>query len=141
MTVRRPYPTYRDIRATAGDAPDCARCGVCCEKMGGAVIVGRADVERWLRERRADILKYVDHALDATGGLARFDPQLWMDPAEGPGFHLDRCPHLACTWDEGFRCRIHDTRPFPCRDFEFDGERCRAMFADYVKPVRKQATV
>lgn len=134
MTVRKPFPSYREVRAGAPREPDCAKCGICCEKMGGAVLACRADIERWLRERRTDILKFVDHEVDSAGALVRFDENLWMDPEDGPGFFLDRCPHLACTWDEGFRCRIHGTRPHPCRDFEFGGERCRGMYATYVRP-------
>lgn len=120
----RPIPSYRDIRKKATDKVECHLCGVCCELAEGDMECTHGDITRWLREGREDILKYVHYSLDDQGNPARFDREIWLDPKSEEPRPVGRCPFFVCTWENGFRCSIWQTRPFACADFEFAGERC-----------------
>lgn len=123
--AERPFPTWGEVRRQATAAVDCSRCGLCCELTEGALTCSEAEVRRWLREGRADVLRHVRHRLDAGGGLLDFDREIWLEAGPQPRFPVLRCPFLACTWEAGFRCTIWPTRPHVCADLEIGGERCR----------------
>lgn len=88
-----------------GGGRECTRCGKCCLKYD--ISPSGEDVKRWIREKRWDILEHVMILGD--------DDDPWGDIV-GP---TSRCPFL--RKDNGkntYKCRIHETRPQVCRDYE-----------------------
>lgn len=85
-------------------APACRGCGACCERYGDTLAAEEADLARWRREGRTDLLARV-----GEGGF------LWVEPATGKP--LARCPFLEPTEGGGGRCAIHLTKPDMCRDY------------------------
>lgn len=96
----------------------CLCCGACCENFGGHLSASRADLERWRRLGREDLLRRVS----AIGWL-------WMDPDRG--VLEERCPFLQRTGPESAICTIYDVKPDMCRDYPTlaHGRRClRGVF-------------
>lgn len=85
-------------------AKSCLCCGRCCESFGGHLHASRADVERWRRLGRADLLARVS----AIGWI-------WIDPERG--VLEDRCPFLRRTGPDSAVCDIHEIKPDMCRDY------------------------
>ncbi len=82
----------------------CRSCGLCCELFGGTLRANDADLERWRREGRDDLLRLVSPV-----------GRIWIDPDRGRP--LDRCPFLTPAEPAGARCAIHDTKPGICRAY------------------------
>jgi uncharacterized protein len=87
----------------------CTRCGRCCLKPDyiATLTASPGDVRRWRREGRHDILAYAE----VIGSGA----DLWIRP---DGSECTRCPFLRKDRNAvTYRCRIHATKPQPCRDY------------------------
>lgn len=102
--------------ATADRA--CLRCGRCCESFGGHLNASRADLARWRRLGREDLLRRVS----AIGWI-------WIDPETGL---LEKaCPFLERVGPDRQICTINDVKPDMCRDYPTlaHGRRClRGVF-------------
>lgn len=82
----------------------CACCGRCCELFGGHLNACDADIHRWKREGREDLVKMVN----------RFG-WIWVDPdTQKP---LNICPFIERAETGLTLCRINHTKPDMCRDF------------------------
>jgi len=93
---------------------ECSRCGKCCtnpDYMGSLKATG-ADVKRWRRECRDDILAYVE----VMGREPDPWADLWISPRTGDD--AKRCPFVRKDANRPtYRCMIYDTRPQVCRDY------------------------
>ena len=92
----------------------CTNCGRCCTNPNymGTLMATGADVQRWRRGRRADILRFA-YVLGP-----RNDPyaDLWIDEE---GRERERCPFVQkVRGSPRYLCTIYDTRPQVCRDYE-----------------------
>jgi hypothetical protein len=79
-------------RRTTGEAPfECVRCGACCLHPIGVVLVSPADIARWRREGREDLLQ---HPLIDSGEILRVAEYYeWPTEEEGnPFFGLEEEP-------------------------------------------------
>ena len=104
----------------------CIQCGWCCRQYRGYHWAKAADLLRWHREGRPDILRYVDagrrpdgsHRTAAELGpaeLAGMGPAAgWADP--GTGARLENCPFLREADGSRALCSIHPTKPGVCRE-------------------------
>lgn len=82
----------------------CLCCGQCCESFGGHLNASSADLDRWRRLGREDLLRRVS----AIGWI-------WIDPETGL---LERsCPFLQRTGPDRQVCAINDVKPDMCRDY------------------------
>ena len=94
---------------------NCHRCGHCCRNLVDAYrgCVSDADLERWKREDRNDLLDRVE-TLDLGHGNRLH--LAWFDPASGE--EVECCPWLltASNGAEVF-CGINAIKPDHCRDF------------------------
>jgi Fe-S-cluster containining protein len=96
------------------DGFNCKRCGTCCSLLGieYELYVDQADVRRWERQGRDDILAWV---APVVYGDREYD--FPVDPGTGDEVVGD-CPFLERDPLRGTtRCLIHDTRPRDCAVF------------------------
>ena len=93
--------------------PGCRACGHCCEQFGGFLKASEADLERWKKLGREDLLAHAGE----TGWL-------WLDPETG--HRLQGCPYLRRNRDGKVLCDIHAIKPDICRAYptEAVGRRC-----------------
>ena len=85
----------------------CKRCGKCCLAAVNALIAD-ADIARWRRKGRDDILHIIGNAHAVWAGDHLVSAQ--------DGRDLYGCPFL--KWeDRHFTCTIYETRPEVCRGF------------------------
>lgn len=82
----------------------CLGCGKCCESFGGHLTTSRADIERWERLGRTDLLSRVNRL-----------GWIWVDPQTKR--LEERCPFLEQTGPENARCIIHEIKPDICRAY------------------------
>ena len=92
----------------------CTNCGKCCTHPGfmGSLMAMGAYVQRWRRQRRADILRFAQ----VLG--PRDDPwaDLWIDEE---GRERWRCPFVRkVRGSPRYLCTIYETRPQICRDYK-----------------------
>jgi Fe-S-cluster containining protein len=93
------------------DELDCLACGVCCRQASdGRILVPEADLLRWKREQRADILAQI-----VPG---HFGEQAFAYTEQGA------CVHLG-TADSPHACSIYEDRGTTCREFEKGSWQCR----------------
>ena len=103
---------------------ECEQCGNCCRASSATVWASGADVVRWLRERRHDIIRHF--ALHLPGGdrlsalgmildARNSDDRVYMRSPE-TGEPYECCPFLDQDGAK-FRCRIHATKPERCRGY------------------------
>lgn len=93
----------------------CTQCGHCCLKLHDAYCtsVDMEDVRRWRKEKRWDILEWVD--IMRVGGEELF-ADIWFSPTTGE--ETTRCPWLRKLPNKNiYKCRIHETKPSHCRNF------------------------
>ena len=94
------------------DKFECLRCGRCCKRTKWVTDIDLRlvweDIERWRREGRDDILKYV-YVFEGWGGDF-FDKKTFK--------RFSKCPFLK---KEGrlYSCSIHETKPRGCKLFPF----------------------
>jgi Fe-S-cluster containining protein len=94
----------------------CNQCGKCCTNPNymGTLFADGADVIRWRKEGRDDILRYAYVPGDEPDASA----DLWIDSWNG-GKELYRCPFVRKNPNSPkHRCTIYETRPQVCRDYE-----------------------
>jgi Fe-S-cluster containining protein len=93
----------------------CSQCGRCCLMLGAEITATQEDVARWVKEGRQDILRYAD-VYENLGA------DLWFSPKTGD--EIGRCPFVRKHPNRNtYFCKIYDTRPQVCRDYEpFSGE-------------------
>lgn len=82
----------------------CMACGTCCEVFGGYLHASQADLARWRRLERDDLLSLV-------GPFG----WIWVDPQDGR--RGAPCPFLQRVDEHVVRCRIHDIKPDMCRAY------------------------
>ncbi len=92
----------------------CRRCGHCCLNLVDAYrgCVSDADLERWRKEGRDDILAWISTLDLGHGNLLHL---AWIDPQTQE--EVDRCPWLVDVGAQGFLCGINDVKPQFCRDY------------------------
>lgn len=107
------YPLYNDINnsdiciETEMEKFKCIQCGHCCLKFSDAYqnSVEENDYERWVAEKRQDILKYIYNGCE-----------LWVSPITGD--YVYRCPWLRkMPKKKIYKCRIQNTKPKLCREY------------------------
>jgi Fe-S-cluster containining protein len=112
---------------------ECRGCGHCCLNLVDAFngCVTDADLERWQRLGRADLLACVETLYLGP------DNQLhtaWIDPASGDD--VERCPWLLERIDpKGYICSINEIKPDHCRNYPEHHEHavatgCKGYHAD-----------
>jgi len=108
---------------------NCKRCGFCCKYYEGLLWAEREDIERWKKEKRYDILKYIEGA-EINGKIEYFD-ELWFNPKTGDETY--RCPFLRKVRNKPiYKCKIHETKPNECREF-YCGQRFDSKDNEYGK--------
>ena len=96
----------------------CNRCGECCLQFGAGIVADPEDVVRWINERRWDILEHLDP-------IHELDSEVDVTPTE-----TGRCPFLKKDRGEPtYKCRIHDSKPRMCRNYEpwVEGAVCKEI--------------
>jgi Fe-S-cluster containining protein len=90
----------------------CTNCGRCCTNesyMGNLQATG-ADVRRWRRQGRYDIL----HFAEIMGPPQDPWADLWIDQSGD----RERCPFVRKVRGQNrYMCTIYDTRPKVCRNY------------------------
>lgn len=117
----RPYHgrvrwTYFLARFTFGSEPvpheelDCLRCGVCCRQASdGRILVPEADIVRWRRAGRTDLV--------AQLVPGHFGELAFAYTEEGA------CVHLG-TPESPHACSVYEDRGTTCREFEKGSWQC-----------------
>jgi Fe-S-cluster containining protein len=93
---------------------ECKQCGRCCRVLGleYEICLGEADVRRWERQGRRDLLAWVDQSIFSD---SQYDFPL--DPRTDD-LVLGTCPFLRKVPRQGiYVCLIHDTKPADCVAF------------------------
>jgi len=91
----------------------CRQCGHCCQSLDYSYEVTAADVARWQKMGRTDILAWVGSFKGEDGQMVY---QIWVTP--GTRQRVDVCPFLKKnTTDNRWYCRIHDAKPAICREY------------------------
>jgi Fe-S-cluster containining protein len=85
---------------------ECAQCGLCCQADMIAYATN-ADIDRWRRENRIDILEIIDGMKQMWAG----DSIVTRD-----GKRLRACSFLRWDDDKSY-CAIYETRPAVCKNF------------------------
>jgi len=95
----------------AEDIQKCSSCGACCrgERHYGLILLP-GDYERWIQEKREDILCYIENSVY---GLHR--AIIWKNANTGK--YLDYCPFLQEVDNGKYKCTIQDTKPTICKLF------------------------
>ncbi|MFC1592193.1 hypothetical protein ACFL43_06685 [Thermodesulfobacteriota bacterium] len=90
----------------------CKQCGSCCLNLDGyETTCSAADVRRWERQGRYDILAWVESCETAGGRVIH---EVWVNPDSGEP--VTRCPWLRKQpRRDRYLCRINDTKPERCR--------------------------
>ncbi len=94
---------------------NCRRCGHCCRTLVDAYrgCVSDADLARWRREGRSDLLARVETLDLGRGNLLHL---AWVDPATRE--EVDACPWLLVDpASNQVRCSINAVKPDHCRKF------------------------
>lgn len=94
---------------------NCRGCGHCCLNLVDAFngCVSDADLERWQRLGRTDLLARVKTLVLGPGNLLH---TAWLDPESGED--VERCPWLLDRIDRtGYLCCIDDIKPDHCRAY------------------------
>jgi len=97
----------------------CKKCGKCCFKYFKSIKATPDDIERWKRQGRTDILKYVlDEPIDVESYLDNSMIEMFLDE--------DICPFLKEVKSGIFHCMIHDTKPSFCSNYP-ENNICEGM--------------
>lgn len=100
-------------RVTAVTPFHCQRCGHCCRTLIDAYngVVSAADLKRWRRAGRSDLLARVETLELGPGNRLHL---AWRDPLSGE--EVERCPWLVEGAD-GCACAIEAIKPDHCRAY------------------------
>jgi len=93
----------------------CRRCGHCCLHLSDAYrgCVSDADLERWRKAGRHDLLAWVQTLNLGRGNVLHL---AWLDPSTGD--EVERCPWLTGDATQGgFACAIEAIKPDHCRAY------------------------
>ena len=101
---------------------DCIRCGLCCLDAGGDLSAEPADIKRWKKQGRLDILERCFEPEPVTGII-----DLWMDFRTSDDALW--CPWLRKRRGRRFSCAINYTKPIVCKKFVCDLQNIRDDFA------------
>ena len=82
----------------------CLGCGECCRKFSWHLKASHADIQRWQRLGRKDLLSRVNRL-----------GWIWVDPETKE--RLPMCPFLVETDPEHAHCSIHEIKPDICRAY------------------------
>jgi len=99
----------------------CQQCGRCCKALNKVyhIYATDEDVERWEREERDDILRWVDSIEVAEG---EYEHDFAINPRTGEEV-TGSCPFLGKVRGTNlYRCRIQSTKPAACQIFPMDAE-------------------
>ena len=112
------------------DTFSCEMCGQCC-KLTKWVVNPRTrliweDIERWRREKRHDILRYVLVFEGLGGDLLDLKNQKF----------LPECPFLKRGENKKYVCTIHETKPFVCQVAPFFFY-CRGICENCKAPIKE----
>ncbi len=110
---------FRVLSRMAEDMITCIRCATCC--LPGLSLVCDADLERWKREKRDDILHIYENRHPVWAGDHIISSE--------NGCNQSGCPFLQ-SGDGGFSCSIYDTRPDVCRNFIPGSSRICPLFEE-----------
>ncbi|MGD8366018.1 MAG: YkgJ family cysteine cluster protein [Desulfobacterales bacterium] len=89
----------------------CVQCGQCCIAIGYPKEAGEADVARWKKAGRDDILKWVG-LKRRQGSTTAY--RIWIEP--GANRPAQRCPWLMRQpGTHRYQCAIHEVKPDICR--------------------------
>lgn len=88
---------------------DCLTCGACCHQRPGTILVSAADLVRWKRTGREDIIAQLEPG--------HFGQMAFASTASG------NCVHHG-TASEPHACRIYADRSDTCRDFDAGSWQC-----------------
>ncbi len=115
----------------------CTQCGKCCTNKSfmNSLEVSGADVLRWRREQRSDILDWVE----VLGSEADPWGDVWISPRTG--LDADRCPFVRKRPDGKYNCTIHDTRPQVCRDYPVHVLHMRSIGCEMLEPDDNNQTI
>jgi Fe-S-cluster containining protein len=139
---------------------ECQQCGKCCESLGSTLSATKEDFKRWKKEKREDILKYIEpisvrlcpkckkgvlteKGLCVTCGIKAKEEilvmDLWIDHVTGE--ELDKCPFLVKVRNQNkYRCRIQETKPQNCKEFPVyvatKCDKCGLNFVRYFKDTK-----
>ena len=105
----------------------CRQCGRCCLTLAGAAETSCRDEDwnRWLKEKRFDILSRIE-TIKIKGHVFARDMWFKLRRDGRRGEMVDRCPWLRKSGDRYF-CRIHNTKPGHCREFTPSPELARKI--------------
>jgi len=88
---------------------DCLECGRCCYQREETILVTAADLLRWHRQRRFDILEGI--------GPGHFGQEAFLSRPDGA------CIHHGLPGSE-HACQIYADRAEVCRTFEAGSQQC-----------------
>jgi len=93
------------------EIPRCSSCGMCCrgEHRWGLILLP-GDYDRWVQEKREDILSYVEQSFYGYNHAI-----IWKDTRTGE--YIDHCPFLFRVGVDRYECIIQNTKPKICSMF------------------------
>jgi len=115
---------------------NCRRCGHCCRSLVDAYrgCVSDADLERWRRQQRDDLLLRVQTLDLGPGNRLHL---AWFDPASGE--EVESCPWLLAAPDSAqVLCGINSVKPDHCRDFPQDRGHAAATGCPGYRPLLRK---
>ncbi|GAB4209317.1 MAG: hypothetical protein OHK0013_28610 [Sandaracinaceae bacterium] len=113
MTSQTPDVTVQ----TPDDALDCLACGACCRTgYDGRILVPAADLVRWKRLGREDLLAKLQPG--------HFGEMAFATTPDGA------CVHLGVPGAPN-ACAIYEIRGTTCREFERGSWQCREFRRDF----------
>lgn len=108
-------PTPSQAAAAPEEVFDCLTCGACCYQRPGTILVEPADLVRWRRTGREDVLEQLEPG--------HFGQMAFKMTSAGV------CVHHG-TASEPHACRIYDVRSETCIKFEAGSKQCREFRRD-----------
>lgn len=113
--ARSEAPSAAAAPATEDEVFDCLTCGACCYQRPGTILVEPADLVRWRRTGREDILSELEPG--------HFGHMAFKMTSHGV------CVHHG-TASEPHACQIYEVRSETCIKFEAGSKQCREFRRD-----------
>jgi Fe-S-cluster containining protein len=120
----------------------CTQCGRCCtdERFMGTLSVRSQDVRRWRRQKRHDILRFVEVLGTFAEHMGMGYADVWIDPVTGN--ERKRCPFVRKARNQDrYICTIYETRPAVCREFPYRVGQMEYVNCDMLEPGDTDADV